>query len=94
LGVRELVRRCKYDPEHIAHILESIKHGIVGTSNHRKQDEIVLQLWKNAQESGFLSARILDYLDVQNLGLVGMGQIKDLILSMPEKPFNVLTVHD
>lgn len=93
--VREIHRRCDYDQNQVLRLLELIsKVQIFGKSRTREKDELVQILWKNYQDSGFLSARILDVLDEQNMGLVDISRIKDLLLSLPEKPFKVISIHD
>ena len=54
-------------------------------------------LWKRYEETGFLSARILQYVTPETLKLVGVNGIKDirnLIDSLPEKSFEVFAIHD
>lgn len=51
-------------------------------------------LWGQYQESGFLSARILDFLDLRNMGLVDYEVIRNLVRSLPGTPFPVISIHD
>jgi hypothetical protein len=51
-------------------------------------------LWGHYLESGNLSARILDYLDSDTLQMVDPAPIRELIDSLPAKPFNIITIHD
>jgi hypothetical protein len=93
--VREMTRRCDYDAKHIEDLSEQImKVEIFGQSRSRDKDKLVLTLWNHYQESGFLSARILDVLDAKNLGLVDYSVILKLIKSLPKKPFHVISIHD
>lgn len=55
---------------------------------------MVVTLWHHYMETGFLSARILDHLNEDNLGLVDQVEIRKLLKSLPAKPFQVLTIHD
>jgi hypothetical protein len=55
---------------------------------------MLVKLWNHYKESGFLSARILDYIDIKNAGLVEYSPILDLLASLPTKPFKVISVHD
>jgi hypothetical protein len=59
-----------------------------------KNTELVRILWNNYKETGFLSARILDYLYDYNLKLVDISRVMQLISSMPDKAFEMVTVHD
>lgn len=95
LVVREMVRRCNYDPNKIKQIsiwLEEPHKDNFAVST--KDDKMVVQLWKNYKESGYLSARILDHLTPRNFGHVNPADIKELIQNLPSKPFQILTVHD
>lgn len=54
-------------------------------------------LWKRYEASGFLSARILQYVNRDNLKLVGVEGIKaihELVESLPEHTFEVYAIHD
>jgi hypothetical protein len=55
---------------------------------------MVFTLWARFRESGYLSARIIDYLDGANLGHVDRAEIEALLDSMPAKPFHVISIHD
>jgi hypothetical protein len=54
----------------------------------------VITLWDHYQETGFLSARILSYLDMDNLGMIDPNLILQLVQSLPAKPFEVISIHD
>lgn len=55
---------------------------------------MVRTLWDLYDRSGFLSARILDYLTENNAILVDGNVVMELIESLPEKPFELIAVHD
>jgi hypothetical protein len=59
-----------------------------------KSADMVKTLWEQYQESGFLSARILDYLYEDTIGLVNKNVIHHLLVTLPYKPFQLVTVHD
>ena len=92
--VREMTRRCSYDLDHVQKLYNLAVDGVKTHSISREKDRMVRHLWELSQESGFLSARILDYLDTENIGLVPAAAIIKLIESLPQKPFEVLSVHD
>jgi hypothetical protein len=93
--VRELARRCMYDSKYIQQLTDSInKVDTFGWSNSREKDKMAIMLWKHYKDSGYLSARILDYLDEMNLANVDHLIILNLIKSLPVKAFNVISVHD
>lgn len=93
--VRELARRCMYDPlriEKIRHLLSTGQTSFYSGSSDK--DKMVLLLWDHYQDSGFLSARILDYITGENIGCVDPHVLQELLDSLPVKPFEVLSVHD
>ena len=90
--VREMVRRCSYDQKQIDEIL-SLK-GNRNISRNRTKDHELLGLYLNAQRTGFLSVRILDFIDEWNVGNIPYHVIEGLIENLPKKPFKVLTIHD
>lgn len=95
--VREMVRRCSYDQPHIGDIMRAISDDEVfelkGDNEHYKV-EMTKILWKNYLDSGFLSVRILDYLDTHTLKLVDTMKIALMIMTLPDDPFHLVTVHD
>lgn len=94
--VREMLRRCSYDPKQIENLLELLTSSkpAYKLKTLRQKDELVQTLWDRYLVSGFLSARLLDLLDENNIHMVDLEPIKELIMSLPEKPFQVLSVHD
>ena len=91
--VREIIRRCMYNPSRILEILELIKAGRrAGTTG--RSGLMVKVLWDLYKKTGFLSTRILDYLYEDTMGLVDTDAIIELINSLPMKPFQVVTNHD
>ena len=93
--VREIEARCNYDKDMLLKLMEAI---VAGPTNicamARERDHLVKILWDHYLNSGFLSARILSYLDRHNLRLVDACVIRDMITTLPEKPFKVMSVHD
>lgn len=95
--VRELGRRCNYDPVLVAQvrkIAEAACHGAADSQSVSLDDEMVVRLWDHYQQTGYLSARILDHLKLENFGHVDPAKIIELLDSLPEKPFKLLSVHD
>lgn len=93
LIVREMVRRCDYDPKDVTRILSAMREPIKPQKDNDHSD-MVYKLWKLYKESGFLSARILQHLRADNLSLIDSYEpIKELIESLPKKPFKVASVH-
>ncbi|MER9436658.1 hypothetical protein NKJ04_17345 [Mesorhizobium sp. M0618] len=92
--VREMGWRCNYKPEKIQELVKLLDAGAAGRSTRRPQDKLVQTLWGHFKDSGFLSARILQLLDIDNIGLVSHTHIENLIRSLPKKPFELISVHD
>jgi hypothetical protein len=93
LVVREMARRCMFSPSKMIKILELIQEDkIHGTGG--KSGLMVQILWNWFKETGFLSTRIFDYLYEDTMGYVDTGHILDLIATLPETPFKMLTNHD
>lgn len=93
--VREIARRCDYDPAQVQYL-----HEVLETySEHPAEDDnvslmMVQTLWQHYLDSGYLSARIMDYLHVDTVHLVDREVVKELLDSLPKKPFKVLSIHD
>ena len=96
--VREMVRRCDYNPQQIQElmlVLAGIYFDDKKTEDQKKSNKrMVKKLWEAYEMSGFLSARVLSYIDSGNVDIVNKEAIWDLINRLPAKPFQILTVHD
>ena len=92
--VREMDRRCNHNADRITTISRWIKEARGGTSTSRDNDKIIMTLASHYRESGFLSARVLDYVDAANMGHLDRDALSSLVQSLPAKPFKVLSVHD
>lgn len=90
--VREMQRRCNYEIDTILKVTSAF--GTNGLGKGRDKDNMVTILWNHYIKSGLLSARILDFIDIHNMGLINSEIIAELINSLPEKPFKLLTIHD
>ena len=93
--VRELTRRCDYRPDVVAKIQGMIfncweKNELQDTINNRMLEK----LWFHYLDSGYLSARILDYITQDNISYIDRNKIQELIDSLPVKPFKVMSIHD
>ena len=63
--VREMQRRCNYDHAHVKELERLIMRGAGGRSLRREKDQLALKLWVHYEQTGFLSARILNCLDIE-----------------------------
>jgi hypothetical protein len=71
-----------------------VQQAIIEGPGEKVEDDMVKTVWNLYQRSGYLSARILDYLDTSNIHMVDTDVIQDMLDSMPEKPFKVVPIHD
>lgn len=97
--VREMVRRCNYDAAKVQAIRQYIEYlsgdnELTVVFDDDENADMVRTLWAHYEESGYLSARIIDHLNLHNLHLVQHSVILELLDSLPAKPFEVLAVHD
>lgn len=90
--VREMTRRCTFNKNMIIDVSRILD--AKGIRDDRKEDKMVIKLWDHYQQSGFLSARILDLLDYENMGLVDPLVIAKLLKSLPDEPFQIICIHD
>ncbi|UKL14763.1 RNA polymerase, single-subunit [Stenotrophomonas phage C121] len=90
--VREMTRRCFYDVDTVLNVI-GVLNG-VGSTLVTNNVGMAVKLWGHYTRTGFLSARILDYIDSYTIGIMDRDVIWDLINSLPEKPFQVISVHD
>ena len=95
LIVREMSRRCNYDMNQVLKVIEALQQCDYDIDPKEGTDtDMVLILWDLYEKSGYLSARILDHLTKDNAQLVDHDVIWELIESLPNKPFEVLSIHD
>lgn len=97
--VREIMRRCNYDRLVVDNAMQAvIYHGRDEAAEYAglpsRDTDMLLTLWEHYKSSGYLSARILDYITDFNARYVDRQAILDLIDSLPKKPFEVLSIHD
>jgi hypothetical protein len=92
--VREISRRCNYDMKVYLRCLSLLDLPAEEVTEEDEDYRMVSILWQRYKESGYLSARIIDHLNPQNISLVRRKDIHDLLMSMPEKPFQVISIHD
>lgn len=94
--VREITRRCDYHPGTIKEVQRIVftSFGCPLYIEDNKDNRMVMTLWDHYQKSGYLSARILDHINEENIHLVDRAHIQELLDSLPVKPFKVLAVHD
>ena len=96
--VREMLRRCSYDPLQIERVEWAMKN--IHRSNPIQRiyaqgdDAMVYMLWARYQETGYLSARILDHININNVAIVDFKVLQALVDSLPAKPFDLIAVHD
>ena len=93
--VREMTARCGHDPKRMLEVKLALH-----LCNDEELDDgdnnvmMTRTLWSHYLETGFLSVRILDYIDEYSAQLVDHDVIRELIRSLPPKPFQLMTVFD
>lgn len=96
--VREMVRRCGLPQEVYDRAATAVNSApVMPPLTHRKQDLDLLRLLELYNESGFMSARILEVIDEYNIGLLGQSHKHALSMlwdSLPTEQFDLLTIHD
>lgn len=97
--VREMTHRCSYNAEKVQHLRDLLDTHLESPvdlveSNSPEDDKLVDILWGHHINSGFLSARILNVLNANNIGKVDGPVIRELLDSLPKKPFEVISIHD
>ena len=93
---REMLRRCYYDKEVIRRVLDLITTG-GKFSAEGKSCDMVEKLINLYHRTGFLSARILDYIHYDTIGILSsedITAIAEMIMKFPEEPFPMVIVHD
>ena len=102
--VREMVARCDYDVNQVSKVIELLMGLEINRAGESGQGAAIRTKSKNARmvqtlvdrykDSGFLSVRILDYIDEDSIHLVPREPLAELVKSLPDQPFSILTVHD
>lgn len=95
--VREMLRRCMFNIDTVNRVRAALDNPMKPEYALRypgKSSSKVLEIWDYYQESGYLSVRILDYIYDDTIGLIDADIILSLLNSLPNKPFDVVTVHD
>ena len=93
--VRELIRRCNLDQTTRHAVTDLIESGRTRRVKPTKENTLAVQrLWDLYEQTGFLSARILQHLDNFSIKLVSNREIERLMGTIPNKTFAIKTVHD
>lgn len=95
LIVRELTRRCDFDPAQRVWVMNLVENqdelGRPDFTDNFKEVQKYEQLF---QDTGYLSARVLDYIDESSVHLIDRDLLMDLLESLPPRPFRLVSVHD
>lgn len=92
LVVREMTRRCMFSKDTLIRVINALDSPLEVTDTD--DSKMVIKLWNWYLETNFLSVRILDYLNADNMGLVDSMVIAKMIKTMPDVPFEILSIHD
>lgn len=93
--VREMTRRCNYNPKRIEEVKSALNKPINGFATDDDGDMVDILL-THYKKSGYLSARILDHIKADNVWILGKdtAAVWELINSLPAKPFEIICIHD
>ena len=104
LIVREMQRRCNYNPKTVETVKSALEYALQNTKTYQQNKDknsphlmMLNTLLDLAKKTGYLSARILDYVRLETVGFMDLYQVQsvyELIQSMPKKPFEIITIHD
>lgn len=96
--VREMTRRCSYDPNWIQLVRDILAGEVTSrfVTQESAQEAMTMTetLWQHYEKCGYLSARILDYIDSDTIQIVDPLVLQELLDSLPTKPFDLISVHD
>jgi len=95
--VREMGRRCNYNPKVINYIRSLVTCPDEWTRDEKldpDETELLEILLAHYAETKYLSARIFDCITINNIHLVPQADLVELLESLPAKPFEVISVHD
>lgn len=93
LAVREMVRRCSYDPVLVNRAMEALA-GSTNVRGTKKEYQLAERLAKLYKETGFLSARVISCLNYHTVKMFPEKELLSLMKSLPKKRFDLRTVHD
>lgn len=95
LMMREICTMAMYNPEQIAKIKALLNQKVIDKEPANKKNlDMVKILVQRYKDSGFLSARILNYIDSCSFVLVPREPLEELINNLPARPFEVVGIHD
>lgn len=95
--VREMSRRCDYDPKQVSRILDLIEFAPsegYDVDQDSPEYDMAWTLWSHYLRTNYISARILDYVTENTIGIMDTPVLLDLLGSLPAKPFKVISIHD
>ena len=99
LGVREIVASCTMSQERkleLTKITMYSQHEDACDASQATTDNeaMVATLWKNYLMSGYLSVRILEYVDDSSVYFADRAALIELLDQLPKQSFHVLCIHD
>ena len=95
LIVREMGRRCMYNKNKIERVKDILKHAPVFKMEYTEKNDMLETLWNKYKETGFLSLRIIDYINPDTVAYIDNPDVVlKIIDTLPKKPFNLITIHD
>lgn len=89
-----MLRRCYYNPAELNQVHSLIQTGTNQKDCTTQDEEMVHTLWDLYKKTGYLSARILDHLNISTWQMIDPYAIIELVESLPKRPFPILPTHD
>lgn len=94
LAAREIVALAMYNPEQITKIKSFLNQKKKTSLSLNEDNKLILTLVQLYKDSGFLSARILDHINKENIAIIPEEPLKELLDNIPKEPFEVSVIHD
>lgn len=92
---REMCRRAMYDRKQLIRVEETLLRAPKNSNPTGREADTLKRLWSFYTDVGILSARILDYVNPYTVSIITEPKVAiKLINSFPQKPFNILSIHD
>lgn len=94
LAAREIAALAMYNPEQINKIRSLLNQKKKKSLSLNKDNKLVIALVQLYKASGFLSARILDHINEENISVIPEEPLIELLDNIPKEPFEVCIIHD
>ncbi len=95
LIVREIQRKCMFKPQQLEYVKRVLTSKTTNDVHELTYERMMCaELWNQYKLTGFLSARIMDFITYDTKDIVEPNVILEFIETYPAKPFKVISIHD